>query len=85
MPNVYTKINTTRVYCNEELYEETAEELDISISLVKEIVHANSQFIRRVIETGGFENVILPYLGKVKSKPRSVQKAAAAVNRSGKK
>lgn len=77
----YEKINANRKYCNEEIYEETAEELGVDIELVREVVDYHSKFIVSIIFQGAFENVILPYLGKVKAKLRSIQKASGNINR----
>lgn len=77
----YEKVNKERVICNDEIYEEVSEEFEIDINLVKEVIEANSKFTRKVIERGAFESVIFPYLGKIKAKLRSVQKATAKIKR----
>lgn len=79
--NSYNKINSTRKYCNEEIYEEVSEELKINIDLVKEVISANSEYTVRVIHQGAFESVIYPYLGKIKAKLRSIQRASGNVTR----
>ena len=68
-------------FCNEQLYEEVSEELRLDIGLVKEVVGSNSKFAKSVIEAGALESFILPYLGKLKSKPRSLQKAMGKIKR----
>ncbi len=80
MPD-YTNANKERKFCNTELYDEVAEELGVDINLVKEVVSANSTFIKETIERGAFESVIMPYLGKIKAKLRSVQKASNNIQR----
>jgi hypothetical protein len=77
----YTKVNESIKYCNTELYEECSEELNVNISLVREVVSANSEFIKETVQRGGFESIILPYLGKIKAKLRSVQKATGKIHR----
>lgn len=81
MSKEYAAINENRKIVNEQLYEETAEELGIDIELVKEVVSANAEFTARVIHQGAFESVIYPFLGKVKAKLRGVQKASGNVHR----
>jgi hypothetical protein len=68
-------------FCNEEIYEEVSEELQLPIDLVKEVGQAHSEFSKMIIETGAFENITLPYLGKLKAKLRSVQKMTAKISR----
>ncbi len=68
-------------FCNEEIYEEVSEELRVPIDLVREISKAHSEFARQTIEVGAFESIILPYLGKLKAKLKSVQKMTAKINR----
>jgi nucleoid DNA-binding protein len=79
--NDYTKINKEKNFCNETLYSEVAEELRVSENFVKEIVKSHSDFIVRSIERGAFESITLPYLGKLKAKLKSVQKADANIKR----
>lgn len=77
----YTKINENKKFCNAEIIEEVAEELGLSIHLVKGIIASNSDFLRKTIETGAYESIHLPYLGKLKAKLRSVQKALSNIKR----
>lgn len=72
----YRKINQNKQFCNQIITEETSEELNLDLSLVKEVIQANEQFARKSIERGAFENVTLPYLGKLKCKHKQVQAAA---------
>lgn len=73
--------NKDKRFCNEEIYEEVSEELQLDISLIKEVAKAHSEFARVTIETGAFESIILPYLGKLKAKLKSVQKMTGNINR----
>lgn len=77
----YNKINSNRKYCNEDIYDEVSEELKVNINLVKEVVSANSEYTVSIIHQGAFESVIYPYLGKIKAKLRSIQRASGNVNR----
>lgn len=81
MSKEYEAINESRKFINEELYEETAEELGVEVELVREVVSANAEFTAKVIHQGAFESVIYPFLGKIKAKLRGVQKASGNVNR----
>jgi len=73
--------NKDKRFCNEEIYEEVSEELQVDINLVREISKAHSEFARQIIETGAFESIILPYLGKIKAQTRKVQRMTAKINR----
>lgn len=77
----YRKINEQKKFCNEEIIEECVEELHLPKELIQEVVKLNSKFNRKVIETGAYESVTLPYLGKLKAKLSSVQKAASNIKR----
>jgi len=77
----FTKINENKVYCNVEILDEVVEERKSSLQLVSSIVEHHSQFIRRTIETGAYENVLLPYLGKIKCNTRKVQMVANRVKK----
>lgn len=72
----YRKINQGKKFCNVVITEETAEELNVSLELVKEIIQANQEFSRKTIERGAYENVTLPYLGKLKARHKAIQAAA---------
>ncbi len=68
--------------CNDELYEEVANELkgkysflqDISSDTVREIVNTQSLFTVKTIKKGAFESVRYVYLGKIAARLRKVQK-----------
>jgi len=77
----YTKINENKRFANQDILEETIEELQLDPTLVEEVILANSKFVRSVIETGAYESITLPYLGKLKAKLRSVQMAAGNTKR----
>ena len=77
----YTKINENKKFCNKELVEELTEELGISEYVIKGVIASNSNFLRRVIETGAYESIHLPYFGKLKAKHRSIQKALSNIKR----
>jgi len=68
-------------FCNEEIYEEVSEELQLPLELVQEVAKAHTDFSRMIIETGAFESITLPYLGKLKAKLKSVQKMTAKIQR----
>jgi hypothetical protein len=59
--------------CNEECYQQVAQELNLPLAIVKEIINIQSLAGVRVIQTGGFESLMLPYLGKLRAKPAHVQ------------
>lgn len=71
--DTYKEINANRKICNEEIYDEIAEEEDLSPQLVKEILTAHSSFTITIVKIGAFESVIFPYLGKVKAKLRAIK------------
>jgi len=78
----FEKNNTKdKRFCNEEIYEEVSEELQVDLSLVQEVAKAHTEFSRMIIETGAFESVTLPYLGKLKAKLKSVQKMTGKIQR----
>lgn len=61
-------------YCNEELYRETADELDVHIDLVKDVVNVQSEFTKKIIKKGFFESIRYVYLGAIKPRHKKIQK-----------
>lgn len=64
--------------CNDELYEEVAKELNISIAMVKEIVNIQSIFTVNTIKKGEFSAIRYVYLGKIfanEGKIKNIEKA----------
>jgi nucleoid DNA-binding protein len=78
--NDYTKVNAKKNFCNEIIIEEVADERKVSVELVREVVHSHSRYILEIIKSGAFESISLPYLGKLKAKLRSVQKARSKIS-----
>ncbi len=70
----YRKINQNKRYCNEQVYYEVAENLEVPEQLVKDIFNAQSEFTAKIIKRGAFESVTFVYLGKIKAKLRAVSK-----------
>lgn len=73
----YKKINEEKRYCNEQVIQEVAEKLNLSYSLVKSVIDAQSKFTSNVIKGGGLETIVMPYLGKFKVSPTKIQKMMA--------
>ena len=59
--------------CNDQLYREVAEELDISPARVREAVSFQSKFIAEHILSGSLENFYIPYFGKFKVRVKYIQ------------
>lgn len=59
--------------CNDSLYREVADELDISPSRVREAVAFQSRFIAELIKQGSMENFYIPYFGKFKVRVKYIQ------------
>jgi hypothetical protein len=62
-----------RVICNTVILKEVANELGLPLETVKNMVNAQSEYTKLVIEQGSFDSVRWPYLGVFKSKPKEVQ------------
>ena len=73
----WKEVNLNRKIANEEIYIEVADELGLTVELVKSIVKEQADLIFSTIKAGEFEGVILPYLGKVQINARKVQKVYA--------
>jgi hypothetical protein len=73
----YKKINEEKRYCNEQVIQEIAANLDLSYDLVKSVVDAQSKFTSNIIKGGGLETIVMPYLGKFKVSPTKIQKMMA--------
>lgn len=59
--------------CNNELYLEVSKELELNEGLIKDIIQAQSQFTKMIMERGAFEGVRYVYLGKICAKLKKVQ------------
>lgn len=68
-------------FCNEQLYRETAEELNVNIELVKDIVNVQSEFTKDTIKKGAFESIRYVYLGGIKAKHSKVQRLNEAMGK----
>lgn len=62
-----------REVCNTVIIREVALELGLPIETVKQIIGAQSEFTKKIIESNSFDSVRWPYLGVFKSKPKEVQ------------
>lgn len=59
--------------CNVDLYQEVAEELELSVSRVREAVDYMSKFIAEEIKSERLENMYIPYFGKFKVRVKYIQ------------
>lgn len=59
----------------EQIIEESALELGLTRSIVKEAMQAQAQFTEEMIRSGSFEGVIWPNFGKFKVKKEKVFQA----------
>lgn len=73
----YKKLNAEKKFCNEEVLADVAEELDLSLDVVRDIVDAQSAFTARTMKAGGMETIMYVYLGKFKVGLYQVQKMMA--------
>lgn len=62
-----------REICNNTIIREVAQELGLSISVVKDIVSTQSKLTIKVIESNSFDSIRWPYLGIFKAKTKAVQ------------
>jgi hypothetical protein len=62
-----------RKIINDQILKETAKELGLTVKEVKEVVDAQSQYVKFIIENGMFDSVRLPNLGAFVSKPVEIQ------------
>lgn len=73
----YEELNKRKVFCNEDVIREVAEELNIHPSIVKDIADAQSKHSLRIMKAGGMQAIIYVYLGKFKVNAKKVQKMMA--------
>jgi hypothetical protein len=59
--------------CNEEVYKEVSERMNISMSRVKDIIEHISSMSRECIAIGKFDTIRYPYLGKLQVNTRYLQ------------
>ena len=62
-----------RKIINDQILREVSKELGLPLKEVKEVVDAQSQYVRFIIENGMFDSVRLPSLGAFVSKPVEIQ------------
>lgn len=62
-----------RTYCNHIVELEVSQELGLPLSTVKKIVAAQSGYTKEIIESGTFDSVRWPYLGRFSAKHKMVQ------------
>jgi hypothetical protein len=73
----YKELNANKRFCNDDVLEATAEELDLPKHLVASIVESQSKLTARTIQSGGLETIMYVYLGKFKINPLQVQRMMA--------
>lgn len=74
MSKLGVKTSITEVpVANEKLYKETAYRCDTSPKQVEEVIDVLSKYIRRIMESGSFEGVMIPYFGKIRVKEKRAQ------------
>ncbi len=73
--DIYKKANENRKVANEVILEEVADELNLPLDLVREIVDNQFSYAARIIKMGNLENIMIPYLGKFRPNIRRVVKA----------
>lgn len=62
-----------RIFCNDHLIREVAQELGLSVEVVKNMVATQSEYTRIVMESNTFDFIRWPYLGIFRSKPKEIQ------------
>lgn len=62
-----------RQYCNAIIEREVADELGLPLNTVRKIADSQSLFVKIIMESGKFENVRLPYLGRFSAKLKEIQ------------
>lgn len=62
-----------RLFCNDQIMREVAQELGLSLETVRNMVNTQSAYVRVVMESTTFDYIRLPYLGVFKSKPKEIQ------------
>lgn len=62
-----------RLFCNDWILKEVAQELGLNVSVVKSIIDSQSEYTKIIIESNTFDFVRWPYLGVFKSKPKEIQ------------
>lgn len=62
-----------RILCNELCILETAQELGLPVNTVRKIVDSQFALVKETMESGTFESIRLPYLGRFSAKLKQVQ------------
>lgn len=62
-----------RLFCNQMVEAEVHQELGLPLYIVKRIVQTQSEFVKNEIESGHFNSIRLPFLGKFSCKEKEVQ------------
>lgn len=61
------------VLCNEKAIQEVAEELGVDRKLVAKIVDTQSQYTKKIMESGTFDSIRWPYFAVFKVNPKKIQ------------
>lgn len=62
-----------RKICNEPIVKEVAKELGLTTKQTEQIINSQSEFTKKIMESGTFDSVRWRFLGMFKSKPKEVQ------------
>lgn len=65
--------NKDKVYCNQTIAREVAEELGLPLAAVLQIINVQSEYTKVIMSSNTFDSVRWCYLGVFKSKPKEVQ------------
>jgi len=66
-------MSTERVICNEIVIKEVSQELGLEVKTVRAMMACQSEYTAKVMSSGSFDHIRLPYLGVFKSKPKEIQ------------
>lgn len=70
----YKELNEKKRFCNNDVYHEVSEELNLPTALIQLVADSQSKFTASTMKAGGMESITMVYLGKFKVNPRQVQK-----------
>jgi hypothetical protein len=59
-------------FCNQDVINEVADEIDVPKFLIKKIESHWHKFAHTVVTSGNFENVLIPYLVKIEFNKRKM-------------
>lgn len=66
---------------NQEIYQRVSLELGIPVEVIQEVAGYQGKYTVSVMETGMFETIMWPYLGKIAAPPTKVQNKNDKVGR----